>query len=283
MRSIGSYTDCQVGQPKKQALWPATTGADASRIGAPRFESGDMGVTPTFEGRTALVTGAGGGIGGAIVTALAQRGASVGLVGRRRHRLERLARRLPEGSHSVFEVDLVSDTEVRSLVRSFLRRLGQIDVLVHSNGVYASGPLERARVSDFDRLWAANVRSPFLLTQLLIPALRASGGQIVFVNSSVGLTTKPGVGQYAATKHALHALAETLRSELNDDGIRVLTVYPGRTATELQRKIFTQENRPYERERLLQPEDIATIVAESIALPRTAEVTDIKVRPAIKH
>lgn len=237
----------------------------------------------TFESRVALVTGAGGGIGGAIAAALANRGATVGLVGRRRARLERVARRLPQGLHSVFDVDLTSDAEVRSLVSAFRRRLGRLDVLVHSNGVHTSAPLDKARVSDFDRLWAANVRSPFLLTQLLIPALRFSEGQIVFINSSVGLATRPGVGQYAATQHALRALAETVRSELNDDGIRVLTVYPGRTATERQRKIFAHENRPYQPERLLQPEDIATMVVESLALPRTAEVTDISVRPAIKH
>lgn len=236
-----------------------------------------------FKGRTALVTGASGEIGWAIAAELAERGAAVGVVGRRRARLERLVRRLPEGEHCILDVDLTSDTEVRALARLFLRRFGRIDTLVHSNGFYASGPLDRARLADFDRLWSANVRSPFLLTQLLTPALKASRGQIVFVCSSVSLYTRPGLGQYAATQHALRALAETTRSELNGDGVRVLTVYPGRTATERMRRIFRAEGRPYAPERLLQPADLATVVAESLALPSTAEVTDLHIRPALKH
>ena len=240
-------------------------------------------MSTTFEGRTALVTGASGGIGGAIASALATRGATVGLVSRRKGKLEQLARSLPAGRHPVFPIDLTSDIAVRTLVRAFLRDLGRIDFLVHSNGYYTTGLLEEASLRDFDRLWAANVRSPFLLTQLLTPALREVQGQIVFVCSSVARYTRPGVGQFAATQHALHALAETVRSELNDDGVRVLSIYPGRTATDRMRRIFAREGRTYEPERLLQPEDVAHVVSESLALPRTAEVTDIMIRPAIKH
>jgi NAD(P)-dependent dehydrogenase (short-subunit alcohol dehydrogenase family) len=236
----------------------------------------------SLEGGTALVTGAGGGIGGAIVAALARRGVAVGLVGRRRAPLARIAKSLGERPHFVCEADLASEPDVRATARSFLHRFGRLDVLVHSDGTHASAPLEHARVRDFDRLWSTNVRSPFLLTQLLLPALRASSGQIVFVNSSVGLQTRAGVGQFSATQHALRALAETLRTELNPEGIRVLNVFPGRTATDRQRKIFRGEGRPYEPERLLQPEEIATVIVDALALPRTAEVTDIKIRPMLK-
>lgn len=236
----------------------------------------------SFSGRTALVTGASGGIGGAIAAALADSGAAVGLVGRRIEPLRRLGRRVGDASHFLYQADLSSDDQVRAVARSFLRRFGRLDVLVHSHGAHASAPLARARVRDFDRLWATNVRSSFLLTQLLIPALRASAGQIVFMNSSMGLQTRAGIGQYAATKHALRALADTLRAELNPDGIRVLSVYPGRTATKLQRTLHREEGRPFEPERLLRPEDIAAVVLDSLALPRTAEVTDISIRPMLK-
>jgi NADP-dependent 3-hydroxy acid dehydrogenase YdfG len=80
----------------------------------------------------------------------------------------------------------------------------------------------------------------------------------------------------------LRSLAETFRAELNSDGVRVLNVYPGRTATERQRRIYAEEGRPYRPERLLQPRDIAEIVVEALALPRTAEVTDIQIRSAKK-
>jgi NADP-dependent 3-hydroxy acid dehydrogenase YdfG len=239
-------------------------------------------LTSSLEDRTALVTGAGGGIGGAIAAALAGRGVAVGLVGHRRPPLERVARRLGTPSHFVCEADLISDSDLRKSMRSFLGRFGRLDILVHSNGTYSSAPLDSARLRDFDRLWATNVRSVFLLTQLALPSLRASSGQIVFVNSSVGLDARAGVGQFAATQHALRALAETLRLELNPEGIRVLNVYPGRTATKRQERIFREEGREYAPERLLQPEEIAAIVVESLALPRTAEVTDIRIRPLIK-
>jgi NADP-dependent 3-hydroxy acid dehydrogenase YdfG len=235
----------------------------------------------SLEGGAALVTGAGGGIGGAIATALACRGVAVGLVGRRRARLLRVASGLGQRPHLVCEADLASDAAVRTTVGSFLDHFGRLDVLVHSDGTHASGPLEHAGVRDFDRLWSTNVRSPFLLTQLFMPALRASLGQIVFVNSSVGLQARAGVGQFSATQHALRALADTLRAELNSEGIRVLSVFPGRTATERQRKIFRDEGRPYKPGQLLQPDDIATHIVDALVLPRTAEVTDIRIRPMV--
>ena len=242
--------------------------------------------TTAFGGRTALVTGAGGGIGGAIAIELARRGATVGLVGRRPGSLDTVARRL-EGdgahTHTTYAVDLTDDAKVRGLTRSFLRKFGRLDLLVHSNGIHRSGTLGEAALRDFDRLWAANVRGPFLLTQLLVPALRDTRGQIAFVNSSVGLDTRPGVGQFSATQHALRALADTFRLELNDDGIRVLNVYPGRTATGRVRRIFASEGRAYTPEQLLQAEDVAALVCDALALPPTAEVTDIRVRPAHKH
>jgi NADP-dependent 3-hydroxy acid dehydrogenase YdfG len=126
------------------------------------------------------------------------------------------------------------------------------------------------------------VRAPFLLTQLLLPSLRASSGQIAFVNSGRVLTTRVATGQFTATQHALRSLTDTLRMELNPEGIRVLSVYPGRTATRRSRKVTAQEGAVYRPERLLQPADIARVLAESLALSRTAEVTDIIIQPMLK-
>jgi NADP-dependent 3-hydroxy acid dehydrogenase YdfG len=206
----------------------------------------------------------------------------VGLVGRRRARLSSVERSLAGSSHELYAVDLTSDEAVRALARAFVRRYGRLDVLVHSNGTHASAPLETARIRDFDRMWAANVRGPYLLTQLLLPRLIACAGQIVFINSTVGLTVRPGVGQFAATQHALRAIAESLREEVNAHGVRVLNVFPGRTATDRQREIFRDEGRAYDPDRLLQPADVASAVVEALELPRTAEVTEIKIRPLLK-
>jgi NADP-dependent 3-hydroxy acid dehydrogenase YdfG len=140
--------------------------------------------------------------------------------------------------------------------------------------------MERARLTDFDFQYATNVRAPYALTQRLLPSLMAARGQIVFINSSVGLTAKrPDIGQYAATKHALKAIADSLREEVNPKGLRVLTVYLGRTATPMQETISRQEGRAYHPETLLQPEDVASVVLNALMLPPTAEVTDISIRP----
>jgi NAD(P)-dependent dehydrogenase (short-subunit alcohol dehydrogenase family) len=230
-----------------------------------------------FDGQWALVTGGGGGIGAALGEALAEGGARVGLVGRRHAPLARVARRIGPERSAVVVVDLTDERALAAALRAFLRRTGRLDLLVCSSGIHRAAPLERARSADFDRMYKTNVRGPFLVAQRLAPALRASAGQIVFINSSVGLNTRAGVGQYAATQHALRALADTFRAELNEAGVRVLSVYPGRTATPMQKRIYVAEGRPYTPERLLQPTDIARTVVAALALPRTAEVTDVSI------
>lgn len=235
-----------------------------------------------FEGLTALVTGAGGDIGGALAEALHRQGAVVGLVGRRMQTLRGVASRIGVPAGQLFRTDLTSDREVRTTARTFLTRFGRLDILVHSNGIHLMAPLAEAKVAEFDRLWAANVRSPFVLTRTLLDALRESSGQIVFMNSSIVNAARPGVGLYAATQHALRGLADALRTEVNPAGIRVLSVYPGRTATTRQERIFKEEHRAYEPDRLLQPREIASVVTQALALPRTAEVTDLHIRPMLK-
>ncbi|MGC2391714.1 MAG: hypothetical protein WA621_20145, partial [Candidatus Acidiferrum sp.] len=83
-------------------------------------------------------------------------------------------------------------------------------------------------------------------------------------------------------KHALKAIADALRAEVNELGVRVISVYPGRTATPQQEKIHELEGRSYHSDRLLQPEDVAQAVLNALAMPRTAEVTDIQIRPMRK-
>jgi len=143
-------------------------------------------------------------------------------------------------------------------------------------------PLADTPVDGLDRQYAANVRGPLLLTQRLLPRLMQPRGQIVVINSSAGLSTAPSRGQYSATQHALKCLTDTLRLEVNDQNVRVMSVYPGRTATPLIEALCAKEGKPYRPELLLQPEDVAAIVIHALALPWTAEVTDISIRPMKK-
>ena len=87
------------------------------------------------------------------------------------------------------------------------------------------------------------------------------------------------LSQYASSKFALHALADCLRQEVNGDGIRVLSIFPGRTASKMQEEVHLMEQRAYDPESLIQARDIAEIVVKSLELPATAEVTDIHIRP----
>ena len=232
----------------------------------------------------AVVTGASSGIGRAIASDLAAKGADLCLVGRNLHKLDDLSASLQTHSNRVqrYQVDMSLDGDIEQLRKCIEKDFGCLHILIHSAGVISLGPVESARISDFDRQYRINVRAPSLLTQALLPLLKIHKGQIVFINSSVGLISKKNNSQYAATKHALKAFTDSLRDEVNQMGIRVLSVYPGRTATPMQEMIFGWEGKDYPQERLLQPQDVAAVVSHSLSLPRTAEVTDISIRPMEK-
>jgi NADP-dependent 3-hydroxy acid dehydrogenase YdfG len=239
---------------------------------------------PALSRHVALVTGASGAIGGAIVEALAQAGATVHGVGRDPEKLATLGRRATTAAGAVHthQVDLTRDAEIATLVTRVSESSGRLDVLVHSSGRISYGTLRDTPVERLDELYHVNLRAPYLLTQLCLPALTKVHGQIVFINSSTGLAARAGIGQYSAIKHAFKALADALRDEVNADGIRVLSVYPGRTASQLTLERYALEGRVYEPELLLQPEDVASIVISSLSLPRTAEVTNVSIRPLKK-
>jgi NADP-dependent 3-hydroxy acid dehydrogenase YdfG len=181
-----------------------------------------------------------------------------------------------------YQVDLTVDQDVRQTADLIQQDVAHIDMLIHSAGVICFGRLESAAIEDFDRQFRVNVRAPYALTQALLPLLRSRRGQIAFINSSAGLNASANVGQYAATKHALKAVADSLRHEVNAEGLRVLSIYPGRTASPMQAAVFKMEGREYRPELLMQPEDLASVVINALALPRSAEVTDINVRPLIQ-
>jgi NADP-dependent 3-hydroxy acid dehydrogenase YdfG len=239
---------------------------------------------PAFEGRTAVVTGGGTGVGAAVALALAGAGASLHLIGRRLGVLEAIATKARDmGAQATSHLaDLSTDRGQLELAQRLAHDLRHVDFLIQNAATHSSGAIERAKLAQFDTLFQTNVRAPYALTQALLPMLKARRGQVVFINSSSGLLAKPSTAQYDATKHALKAIADSLRGEVNPDGIRVLSVYLGRTATEMQAQIHRMENRPYEPELLLQPEDVASVIMNALSLPRTAEVTDIHIRPMIK-
>lgn len=231
----------------------------------------------------AVVTGASSGIGSAIAQELAAPDVVLCVIGRNRARLEGVAGKIEGKTSKVvcLSADFRKDEDLRRLINEIHREIDSLDLLIHSAGTSTLGPIESAPVEALDEQYAVNIRAPVILTQSLLPMLQSSKGQIVFINSSAGLTARANVGQYAATKHALKAIADSLREEVNTDGVRVISVYPGRTASAMQAAIFETEGRPYQPERLMQPGDVAKAVINALKLPRTAEVTDLMMRPMI--
>ena len=238
----------------------------------------------SLKGQIAVVTGASSGIGKAIALSLAGHGAEVCLVARRRELLENIAKQiqvLGSRGHSC-PMDLTKDDDIRALGERVQKDFGHVNILVLCGGAISHGALDKASLADLDLMYRSNVRGHYAMLQTILPLLRKGIGQIVFVNSSAGLRSPATVGQFAATQHAFRSIADSLRDEVNADGIRVLSIYPGRTATPRISKLFEKEGRPYNPELLMQPEDVAEMVTHSLRLPRTAEVTDISIRPMQK-
>lgn len=236
-------------------------------------------------GQTALVTGASRGIGGAIAIGLARNGASVCLLGRDQPRLRSMARSASHTSPKVriYRADLSSQQDLSRVILQLQQDIPRLHILIHAAGEIVVGDIISSPVRSFDLQYRINLRAPYVLTRSLLPQLTICQGQVVFINSSMGLQTKANISQYAATKHGLKALADTLRHEVNAEGVRVLTVFAGQTASAMQEKLYRQAMRPYDPKSLLQPEDIASMVIGALALPRTAEVTDIHIRPLKKQ
>ena len=234
----------------------------------------------SLAGATALVTGGSSGIGLAIATSLARMGVRLALVGRDASRLHDAAASLVGDTPAMLlPADLEELDSISAVAQAIGDRWGVLDVLVHSAGTVALGPIRTTAVAALDRQFRVNVRAPFVLTQALLPLLEASRGQIVFVNSSAGLDARAGVGAYAASKHALKAVADSVRHEVHAAGVRVLSVYPGRTATPMQQAVSKMEGTAYSPEKCLHPDDVAAAVLAALTLPASAEVKDISMRP----
>lgn len=222
-----------------------------------------------------VITGATGGIGGAVAELLHEQGHQLVLVGSHRERLDAAAGRL--GGCETLVLDLLDVEGIAAHGSALASRDSPIDGLVHSAGLAQLGSIADSETNSWMEQYKVNVAGPAELTRCLLPALRTARGQVVFVNSGQGLRTSPGWGAYSASKHAARALAQALRAEEGPHGVRVTSVYPGRTATEMQRAIHRQEGAEYVAQAYIQPRSVARTVLAALMSPPDMEITDVSV------
>lgn len=227
-------------------------------------------------GQTALVTGGSRGIGLAIAAALAEAGVRLHLVARSKDTLEPARQMLPDTTEvTIHPADITDDAALTSLTEA----LPPIDMLVHSAGYVKLASVGDATLKTLDTHYQLNVRAPYALTQHLLPGLIKRQGQIVFINSGAGLTANPNWSQYAMSKFALRAFADSLRAEVAPQGVRVISVYPGRTASDMQQQVREMEREEYDPSRFIQPQDIAVTLLNALRLPSSAQIADLTIRP----
>ena len=224
--------------------------------------------------RTHLLTGAGSGMGAVLAERLLERGDSLVLLARSTERAHDLRAALPDAT--VLVVDLADAAAVEAVADQLPDSL---DSVVHAAGVVDLGRVAELTTDAWQSQLAVNLVAPAVLTRISLPAVRAARGTFVFVNSGAGLVAHPRWSAYAASKFGLRALADSLRAEEQEHGVRVTTVFPGRTATPMQRKVHQQEGREYDPSDWIEPATVVDAILHVLDLPDDATVSELTIRP----
>ena len=234
----------------------------------------------TLVGKTAVVTGASSGIGEATARLLAQKGCNVVLAARREDRLNALAVEL--GALSV-PTDVTDPAACAALVARALERFGSLDILVNNAGLGLYGSIADGDPEDWRRMFDVNVLGVLYATRAAVRRMLERGsGDIVFVSSLAGRRVPRADGTvYAATKHALTAVAEGLRMDVHEKGVRVINVEPGLVRTEFPESSYPNAEEYYAEKEYapLEAEDVAAAIVYALQQPPRVSVNEIMVRP----
>lgn len=228
---------------------------------------------------TALVTGATQGIGRATALALGRAGYRVGVCARTAAKVDAVVTELrSQGVEAAGATADVGDPDqVARAVPELTAALGEIGLLVNNAGVLIARPFEELTLEDWDVTMATNLRSLYLVTRAVLPAMRRRReGTIVNVASLAGKHGFAGGTAYAASKHAVLGFSRSLMLEVRKEGIRVITICPGSVDTGMLRDQPMLTSDP---QRILRPEDVADTILHAVQLPGRALVSELDIRP----
>lgn len=226
---------------------------------------------------THLVTGAGSGIGASVARRLHERGDQLLLLARSKERAAELARDYDGAATLVADL---SDPDGLERLLAGADLPDQLDSVLH-----VAGAVELSRVADLPvgqlrQQLDVNLVAPTVLTRACLPALRRARGTVLFVNSTSGLRANPTWAAYAASKFGLRGLADALRAEEAEHGVRVTSVFPSRTATPMQEKVHAQEGKDYDPSEWITPDTVADAIIHVLDLPPEATIPELVVRVA---
>ena len=229
-----------------------------------------------LQGKIALVTGAGRGIGKAVALSLAQSGCRVILAARSREQLEEVHREIRDrgGEALVVAADLTRDEDIQQLVETS-RSWGVVDILINNAGWGKRAPVVKGNVDDWDRTFGLNLRAPMILAKQFLPNMIAKGeGAVINIGSVSGKSGEANGAAYAASKFGLIGFTQSLYEEVREQGIKVSVILPGFVDTPL-----IPPNRQLDRSKMIQADDIAQAVHYVLTSPTTCCPVEITVRP----
>jgi len=211
-----------------------------------------------LDGKTAIITGGGSGIGQGIALALANEGSKVVLCGRRQDKVAESFKLIEEagGKGIGIRADVSQAQDVDRVVKMTLETNGHIDILVNNAGIGGGGPIHNHDLAAWNRIMDVNLCGAFLMSRAVLPIMRNQlAGHIINISSESGLNHYLGDGAYGVSKHAMNALGEYIQRENQSKNIRVNTICPGMVVTEM-----TANSPKLDHEKCLYPEDIAELV-----------------------
>lgn len=211
-----------------------------------------------LEGKVAIITGGGSGIGQGSALALAREGVRVVVCGRRKDALERTVESIWQAGGGAMAVpgDISQEDDAQRVVAAALESYGQVDILMNNAAVSDGAMIYELETDTWDKILATNLRGVFLMTRSVLPHMRLRrSGHIINISSESGIEYYPGDAAYGTSKHALNAFGEYTQRENQDFNIRVNTICPGMVVTEM-----SQAEPGLVHERCLFPEDIADLV-----------------------